>query len=64
MRLNTPPKKTESIRVRLSDEELNEITRKAMQYTDGNLSAWVLYASKNYVPSKDELILDEKKRGR
>lgn len=41
-----------SARCRMEDE--NRVKAKALLYTDGNLSEWVLYASLNFVPNKSD----------
>ena len=40
---------------RASDAQHKEIQTKANLYTDGNLSEWMLHASLNYMPNKEEL---------
>lgn len=43
------------IQIRCKQEEKNVIQSKANLYTEGNISEFILYASLNYVPSKEEL---------
>jgi len=41
--------------LRISEKEQNAIKIKANLYTEGNVSEWILYASTNYRPKKEEL---------
>ena len=56
--------KTSSITFRCRTEQENKIKQKANIYTDGNVSEYILYASLNFIPSKDDLEVGPKKRGR
>lgn len=40
---------------RCTEEQENRLQTLANLYTEGNVSEWMLYASLNYVPSKEEL---------
>lgn len=52
-------RKEDQIQIRCKTSEKNEIQAKANLYTEGNLSEFILYAAKNYVPSKKELQNDK-----
>jgi poly(A) polymerase Pap1 len=55
MRLKTnKSSKDERVSFRCTTEEFNELQRKANIYTDGNLSEYLIYAGKNFVPSKED----------
>lgn len=46
--------KTERIALRLTEQENNKVKQKANIYTNGNVSEYMLYASLNFVPSKED----------
>ena len=56
--------KTSRITFRCVQEEENAIMRKALLYTEGNLSEYILYAALNFVPSKEDFEKEKKKRVR
>lgn len=43
------------ISIRLSKKDLDKMKEKSEAYTLGNLSKWIIYASKMYNPSSKEL---------
>ena len=46
--------KTRHIGIRTTDKEYNEIKKRALLYTEGNVSEFMLYAAKNYeIKEKD-----------
>ena len=47
--------RTERINCRATLQDYYDIKKKAMIYTDGNISEYVIYAAKNYTPHQDEL---------
>lgn len=51
--LKKEPKKLFSIRIKKEDIVL--LKDKAKRYAGGNVSDWIIYASKNYTPKKCEL---------
>lgn len=46
--------KTERITFRCTKKEFNAISRKALLYTEGNVSEYTLFASLDFVPDKDD----------
>lgn len=48
-------KKTEFIGLRMSLEDKNKIFQRALLYTEGNLSEFILYAALNYTISREDL---------
>ena len=64
MKLKTSKKRTGRVNIRCLETEENKITRKAMLYTDGNISEYVLYAALNFVPSKEDFEKEIKPRGK
>ena len=55
MRLKRPvDSKTERIDLRITKSQKNEIRRKAALYTKGNVAEYILYASLNFVPGKED----------
>lgn len=69
MRLKRPEKaKNEKIQTRCTTAVLNLIKSKANIYCEGNLSEYVIYASLNFVPGKedfeDEIKTPAKKPGK
>lgn len=46
--------KSERITFRSTIDDSHKIQQKANIYTDGNISEYVLFASLNFVPSKDD----------
>ena len=44
---------------RSTEMEMNKIQQKANIYTDGNLSEYILFASLNFVPSKEDFEEDK-----
>ena len=47
---------------RSTESEFNKIQQKANIYTDGNLSEYILFASLNFVPSKDDFEEEKPKK--
>jgi len=47
--------KTERINLRCTLSEFYDIKGKAMLYTDGNISEYLVYAGKNFTAHRDEL---------
>lgn len=55
MRLKRPVKnKTERIEIRTTKAEKNAIQGKANIYTEGNVAEYMLYASLQFVPGKED----------
>lgn len=55
MRLKRPEEsKSERIDLRITKAQKNEIRRKAALYTKGVLAEYILYASINFVPGKED----------
>ena len=48
-------KKTEFLICRCKKTEKNKIKRKANLYCEGNVSEWLIHASINYLPNKEDL---------
>lgn len=48
-------KKTGFVGGRCTQIDYNNIKTKANIYCEGNISEWIIYAAKNYVPRKSEL---------
>ena len=46
--------KTEPVNFRCTLEEFQLIQRKALLYTEGNLSEFIVFASTEFVPSKED----------
>lgn len=65
MKLKSPKEtKEEYVKARCHQVDKNAMQVKANLYTDGNLSEWVLYASMNFVPGKEDFEKPKKKKGR
>lgn len=47
--------KNKLIALRVTDKDYKLIKRKALLYCEGNISEFITYASRNFLPSKDEL---------
>lgn len=50
--------KSYRINLRCTLKEFYDIKKKALVYCDGNISEYVTYAARSYMPSKDELKKD------
>ena len=46
--------KTKAINLRCTEEEYNIIMRKSLLYTEGNTSEFIVFASTEFVPSKED----------
>ena len=46
--------KSKAINVRCTEDEFNTIMRKALLYTEGNLSEFIVFAATEFVPSKED----------
>lgn len=63
MRLKKAKKnKTERVIFRCTEEDLNHFMRKALLYTEGNLSEYLTFAAKEFVPDKDDFEKPVKKK--
>ena len=51
--------KSERFIFRCTEEEKNQIMRKALLYTEGNVSEYILFAAKEFVPDKDDFEKEE-----
>jgi hypothetical protein len=61
MRLKKNEKyKTVRMELRCKPSEKNRVQQKANIYTEGNLSEYILFASLNFVPSKEDFEKDKK----
>lgn len=49
-------KKDKKFLLKLSDSDLERMRKKADQYTGGNLSAWIRYASSRLEPKEEDLV--------
>jgi len=56
--------KTSRINFRCTQEEEHLITRKALLYSEGNISEYILFAAKEFVPSTDDFEVENKKKGK
>lgn len=43
------------VNIKVTADDKKELQKKANEYTQGNLTAWIVYAGKNYVPKPEEL---------
>ncbi len=60
MRLKRPVEsKNERIDLRLTKAQKNKIKQKAELYCEGNVAEYVLYASLNFVPGKEDFEQEE-----
>lgn len=48
-------KKKNLINLKISENELQEIKKKADKYTNGNLSAWLRYAAIKFNPTQGQI---------
>jgi hypothetical protein len=65
MRLKRPKKtKEETVKARCDSQDRNALQLKANLYTEGNLSEWLVFAGKNFVPSKEDFETPKNKKGR
>lgn len=49
-----PP--TTIFNIRVTSEDLDMFKSQADKFTGGNVSAWIKYACRNFVPKKSELV--------
>ena len=60
MRLKRPEEsKSERIDIRITKTHKNALKRKAALYTEGNVAEYILYASLNFVPGKEDFEPEE-----
>ena len=45
-----------SVLTRFTISDYEHVKELAEEYTNGNMTAWIVYASTRYVPSEDELV--------
>lgn len=63
MRLKKSKKnKTSRLAFRCTEDEENKMQQKANLYTEGNVSEWIIYASLNFVPGKEDF--EKNKKGK
>ena len=46
--------KKHQLNIRVSQEQKNFLKSKALLYTEGNVSEYLIYAALNFVPSKED----------
>jgi len=56
LKLEENDSKSEHLRARCTIKQFYDIKKKAMLYCEGNMSEFMVYASTNYTPGRDELV--------